>query len=60
MRAGDRDYTAALNIGIEYYAEEEARVQAGEETKASGRKPPRAAGAGRRLSVFRSDAFVYL
>ena len=34
----DRDYAAALNIGIECYAEEEASAQAREEKKASGRK----------------------
>lgn len=52
----DRDYAAALNIGLEYYAEEEARAQAREEKKASGRKLAQAAKAYRQAVSYRGAA----
>ena len=55
----DRDYAAALNIGIEYYAEEEARDQARKEKKekkASGRKLAQAAKAYRQAVSYTGAA----
>ncbi|MDA8333468.1 MAG: transposase [Peptococcaceae bacterium] len=52
----DRDYAAALNIGIEYYAEEQARAQAREEKKASGRKLAQAAKAYRQAVSYTGAA----
>ncbi|MDA8336673.1 MAG: hypothetical protein M0Z41_17065, partial [Peptococcaceae bacterium] len=55
----DRDYAAALNIGIEYYAEEEARAQARKEKrekKASGRKLAQAAKAYRQAVSYTGAA----
>ena len=52
----DRDYVAALNIGVEYYSEEQARAQAREEKKASGRKLAQAAKAYRQAVSYRGAA----
>lgn len=49
---GDRDYVAALNIGIEYFAEEEAR----QEEKQSGRRLAQAARAHRQVVSYTGAA----
>ena len=53
---GDRDYVAALNIGIEYFAEEAVRREAGRGNKVTGRRLSAAAAVYRQAVSYRGAA----
>jgi putative transposase len=53
---GDRDYVAALNIGVEWFAEERARRAAGRAKKVTGRRLSQAAAVHRQAVSYRGAA----